>query len=156
MATFYVTENQVSGDRTTRSTALSTRHDGFKETGQMLFAEANILLDGTEAAADLFRLFELDAGTQIFPQLSYIFTTVATATTATLDIGDQDTAVVADRYTNGTNIAATGTDVFTLGAAALVPYTLLTRSWITATLATLLTPVAGGAIKIRVAYIAGK
>lgn len=153
MATYYTTENQLSAaSRDTLDLSIGNRIIGTKQTGVLRYAEANILFDGTEAAADVFRLFKLEAGAIVIPQLSYIYVTVDAAATLTLDVGHLDSTTNADEFADGVDIGATGVDVFATGAATTVPYTLLTNCWITATLATCSTPIAAGAIKIIVAY----
>jgi len=107
---------------------------------------------GTEAASDIIRLFELPAGATILPKISSVQVIVDAASGAfTLDVGDEDTLAPspivdsdADRYADGINVASAGDVPFTAGAAATVLYALNEQCWITATFATLATPIDGG------------
>ena len=113
---------------------------------------------GTEAAADIINIVKLPQGAIIDPTLSSIVTD-GIAGTATIDIGDDDTAGVGaaadvDRYADGLDVAAAGVDLFTANAAAarLTPYALGADSIIRATLVTLVTPVAARKLTFRIAY----
>jgi hypothetical protein len=113
---------------------------------------------GTEAAADIINIVKLPQGAIIDPTLSSIVTD-GIAGTATIDIGDDDTAGVGaaadvDRYADGLDVAAAGVDLFTANSAAarLTPYALGADSIIRATLVTLVTPVATRKLTFRIAY----
>jgi hypothetical protein len=99
---------------------------------------------GAEAAADVIRVFQVPAGSIVIPHLSNVVSD-AVATTATITVGDDGlgSTLDADRYSTALNVAAAGVDAFTGGAAATVPYQSTAEGWITVTLATLATPVAG-------------
>lgn len=108
---------------------------------------------GTEAAADVIRLFELPAGAVILPTPSEIQVIVDASGTLTLDVGDEDTLAPtplidsdADRYADGISASAVGRTAFANGVAALALYELQEQCWITATFATLSTPIDGGII----------
>jgi hypothetical protein len=113
---------------------------------------------GTEAAGDILNLIKLPQGAIIDPSLSSVVSN-GIATTATIDIGDDDTAGVgaaadADRYADGLDVAAAGVDKFDSIAAAarLTPYALGADSIIQLTWATMNTPVAGTKLTVRLAY----
>ena len=120
------------------------------------FAEIAYTMLGTEAAADVINLCKLPEGAKIVPGLSNV-TGDGIATTATMDIGDTDdtTAADVDRYADGLDVAAAGTDLFSAiaGVAQLTPYALQKDAIITATFATLNTPVAGKKLLFRIAYL---
>jgi hypothetical protein len=133
--------------------------EGRYVTGMLLIATVTVTMLGTEAAADTVKLVKLPKGAMVDPTFSTIVNE-ALATTATIDIGDDDTAGVgaaadADRYADGLDVAAAGIDRFDSIAAAarLTPYVLGAESWIILTWATMNTPVAGRKATIRLAYI---
>jgi len=112
----------------------------------------------TEVAGDVINIVKLPQGAIIDPTLSSIVTD-GIAGTATIDIGDDDTAGVGaaadvDRYADGLDVAAAGVDLFTANSAAarLTPYALGADSIIRATLVTLVTPVVGRKLTFRIAY----
>lgn len=122
------------------------------------FFEYTHTMLGTEAAADVLNLVKLPLGAIIDPTLSTMVNDGA-ATTATVDIGDDDTAGVGaaadgDRYCDGVSVAAAGIVRFDsiASAARLTPYALGADSIITLTWATMNTPVAGKKLTIRIAY----
>lgn len=164
MAGPYYSDNHAKSatDTTTLAEHLADRNEGALDTGRMLVAKATYTFLGTEAALENVRLFKLAKGDTIIPQLSYIFITVDAATTLTIDIGDTDSLAPsplvdsdADRYADGIDCGAVGVDVFASGVAASAPYTLNEDAWITATFATLATPVAGGKMTVKVVYERG-
>lgn len=117
---------------------------------------------GTEVAGDVIRFGPLHQGDRVLPHLS-IVTSDGIAATATVDIGDTGTtsawavlqAADVDRYADGLDVAAAGADLFTAGTApaALVPqFDLLGDTWLTATLVTLATPVAGKKLRVVAFY----
>lgn len=113
---------------------------------------------GTEAAGDILNLVKLPKGAIIDPTHSTVVND-GIATTATIDIGDDDTAGVgaaadADRYADGLDVAAAGIDRFSdiAAAARLTPYALGADSIIQLTWATMNTPVAGKKLTVRIGY----
>lgn len=113
---------------------------------------------GTEAAGDVINIVKLPQGAIIDPSLSSV-TTDGIAGTATLDVGDNDTAGVGaaadvDRYADGLDVAAAGVDKFDsiANASRLTPYALGADSIVTGTLVTLVTPVAARKLTFRIAY----
>jgi hypothetical protein len=113
---------------------------------------------GDEAANDILNLVKLPQGAIIDPSLSSVVND-GIATTATIDIGDDDTAGVgaaadADRYADGLDVAAAGVDLFTANSSAtrLTPYVLGADSVIKLLWATMNTPVAGKKLTVRLAY----
>lgn len=106
---------------------------------------------GDEAAGDVIRLFELPKGAVILPNISSQQVVVDCAGTLTIDVGDLDSTTEsplvaddADRYSDGVDCGAVGDKPFANGVAAAALYELGEQCWITATLATLATPAAGG------------
>jgi hypothetical protein len=123
------------------------------------YVHATYTMTGSEAASDIIRLVWLPEFSEVIPTLSSV-TGNAVATTATLHVGDLDTAGVggvvdADRYAVSLDVAASGLDLFSAGAgvALQTPYRLGAGAWITATFATLATPVAGKILTFRIAYV---
>lgn len=123
----------------------------------VLFATAKYTMTGSEAAADIINIVKLPQGTTIIPGLCSV-TGDGIATTATLDVGDDDDsdAADADRYADGLDVAASGTDLFTgiAGVAQQTPYTLGKDAIIQGTFATMATPVADKVLTFRIAYLA--
>ena len=113
------------------------------------------ILTGAEVAGDIIRIVKLPAGTRIQPRNSEIYGD-AVAGTATITVGDYSavTGLVLDddRYSTALNVAATGWDVFTGGAAEATPFETTVETWITATFATLATPVAGKKLDFYLAF----
>lgn len=110
---------------------------------------------GTEAANDVIRLWLAPQGTTILSHLS-LLTSDGIATTATVNVGDEDPTATPARYCAGANVAganarvlfnATGNPV-----ASVAPYTLLFDAYITATFATLAAPVAGKKLRFLTFY----
>lgn len=158
MATFY---SDLFPSRTSPDVGVAQRLEGYKTTPRYSFTNIDITFDGTEAAADVFRLWKAPAGTIIIPQFSGIWTLVDAAVTLTVDVGDLDSltpsplvANDADRYADGIDCGAVGYDSFgTSGVAYAAPYKLLEDAWITATLATLSTPADGGLLRFGIAFL---
>lgn len=139
---------------------MGNRNSRMLENAKVFFATVAYTMLGTEAAGDILNLIKLPQGSIIVPGLSRIIAE-AIATTATVDIGDDDVAGVgaaadADRYADGLDVAAAGVDLFDsiIAAARLTPYTLGADSIITLTWATMNTPVAGKKIQVQIAYLA--
>jgi len=158
MATFYPDETAGSAN-TLQATAIGDRINGRILTSRMSTAVLTYTMLGTEAAADVINLIQLEAGTQILTHLSRTYSN-AIATTATLDIGDLDalgvgTAADPDRWADGLDVAAAGWDLFSANssAAQIVPYNLGSRAWVQCTFKTLVTPVAGKILTFWIVYI---
>jgi hypothetical protein len=139
---------------------LGNRNLGIRETGVLLFLTATYTMVGTEAANDLINIGTLKQGSIIDPSHCTVVSD-AIATTATIDVGDNDVAGVGaaadpDRYADGLDVAAAGVDRFDSIAAAarLTPYALGADSIIQAKFATLVTPVAGKKLVFRIGYLA--
>jgi hypothetical protein len=122
------------------------------------FADIAYTMLGTEAQGDTLNLVKLPQGAVIDPTLSSVVGD-GIATTATLDIGDNDTlgvgaAADADRYADGLDVAAAGIDLFSANACAarLVPYALGDDAIIICEFKTLVTPVAAKKLLFRIAY----
>lgn len=138
---------------------IGNRAQGLKLTGIVLFATTIYTALGTEAAGEKVRLFKLPPRAMVDPTISSIVND-GFATTATVDIGDDDdegvgAAADVDRYADGLDIAAAGIDRYSdiAAAARLTPYVTSKECWCEMTFATLNTPVAGKKIVNRTAYI---
>lgn len=140
------------------------------------FAEWLYEFTGSEVALDVIQLglgssnAKFPKGTEVFPQLSYFYVETDCAATLTCDCGDLDASAAsyahpngdaysvahvasdADRYADGVDCGAVGVDVFASGVAAAVPFVLQSDSYLTVTLATLVTPAANGKLRTRIAY----
>lgn len=137
---------------------LGNRAQGLNKSAVVLFADALYTMLGTEAAADKIRICKLPPRAKVDPTLSTVVGD-GIATTATLDVGDDDDTGVGatadpDRYADGLDVAAAGIDKFDSIAAAarLTPYVTSKECWLEATFATLVTPVAGKKLRFRIAY----
>lgn len=134
----------------------TTMLDTIQATPTFRILQPKYTFTADEVATDVIRLCKVPAGTIIIPYLSNVVSD-AVATTATITIGDaavssKDTVVAdADRYSTALNVAAAGSDAFTGGVAETVPYQLTAERWITVTLATLGTPVAGKILQFNLA-----
>ena len=110
---------------------------------------------GAEAASDVIYIVKLPPGCAIQPRNSEVYGD-AVAGTATITVGDYSAVtglvIDADRYSTSLNVAAAGWDVFTSGDAEANPFTTTVETWITATLATLVTPVAGKKLDFYLAF----
>lgn len=125
---------------------------------KLFFAVIAYTMLGTEAQGDFLNLCKLPQGAEIDPTVSTV-TGDGIATTATLDIGDDDvlgvgTTADADRYADGLDVAAAGIDLFSANACAarLTPYALGADSIIICEFKTLVTPVAGKKLLFRIGY----
>lgn len=157
MATFYA--NQQAGS--TPSIPLQYLGDRVKGnliTSRLSIAQLTYTMVGTEAAADVVRLFLGKQGMNILSHLSQVYSD-AIAATATLDIGDLDllgvgAAVDPDRYADGLDVAAAGWDLFSANSSAsqITPYYLGSDAWIEVTFKTLVTPVADKKLEFLVFY----
>lgn len=138
---------------------IGTRADAIKVTGLLLIATITVTMVGDEAANDTVKLIKLPKRAMVDPTHSTVVSN-GVATTATIDIGDDDVLGVGaaadpDRYADGLDVAAAGIDRFDSIAAAarLTPYILGSESWIILTWATMNTPVAATKLVIRLGYI---
>jgi hypothetical protein len=141
-------------------TTLRNRNAERDQSAQVCFADVLYTMVGTEAANDVINLVRLPGGVKIDPTLSSV-TGDGIATTATIDVGDNDVLGVGavadvDRYADGLDVAAAGIDLFSANACAarLTPYVLGGESIIQAKFITLVTPVAGKKLRFRIAYLA--
>lgn len=158
MPTVYA--DQIAGSSNeVRAVNLGDRTPGDEQTPRVNFIRSTYTFDGTEAAADKIRLAKLPAGSVVLGHLALI-TSDGIASTATVDIGDDDVAGVGtlvdvDRYVDGADVAAAGNDLGSAyaGVAQRTPYVLGADSWIEATLVTLVTPVAGKKLQFLIPYI---
>lgn len=151
MATFY---SDLAAKQ--NSPTMGNRVEGVRASGTLHVATPTVTLESAVAANDVVNLIKLSENTIIIPELCHVYSD-GVATTATIDIGDDDatTAVDADRYADGLNVAAAGYDAFTSGtapAASASRYKLQAESWITATFATLATPTVGGKLHFVITY----
>jgi hypothetical protein len=156
MATLYA-------DGVYENTGLHQRRNTREVTPRFGQVDAVYTMTGDEAAADVVRLARLHQGDRVIPQLSFA-TSDGIAGTATIDVGDTGTVSVAnatlqaadgDRYADGLDVAASGSDLFTATGTpvTLVPqFTLEGDTWLTVTFATLATPVAGKKLRIVATY----
>lgn len=151
----FITDELTYVDRTNGSVQLSRRVNEKLLTPRINYAFLTYTMLGTEAAADIIKLFLGMQGMTILPLQSYI-TSDGVATTCTIDVGDTDPTADPDRYCAGANVAAANTrPLFSATGnpvAAVVPYTLVNNAWIQATFATLGTPVAGKKLRFCIAY----
>jgi hypothetical protein len=137
---------------------LANRNAPGKAIGELRYVHAAYTILGTEAQSDTFNIIKLPAGAEIIPHLCRASHISTLATTATLDVGDDDVLGVGaaadpDRYCDGIDIAAAGVDAFATGVADSTPYVLGSDAWIIGTFATLVTPVAGVVLNIRLACV---
>lgn len=154
MATLYA-------DGTALHVGLESRVNVNTEAADLKFVRKVYTLTGEEAAADVIRICRLKQGQIVLPTLSVV-TSDGAATTLTVDVGDDDThgvgaAADPDRYCDGANVAAANTrPLFSATGnppAATTPYVVGADCWLTATLATLATPVEGKKLTFLVAII---
>jgi len=153
MPTFYA--DQIAGATSAvAASQLGDRTPGAEITNRTSYLIATYTMDGTEVADDVIRLGKLRAGDLVIGG-SILISNDAVATTATLDIGDTEGTDDVDRYVDGADVAAAGLDLGSAspGAGTLLPAALGTDEWITATFATLATPVAGKKLQILVPYV---
>ncbi len=129
--------------------------DPIKVYGDLAYCEALVTLESGVAALDTVKLVQVPAGFRLITSLSSVVTDDAGGT-ATIDIGDDDdtTAADADRYADGLDVAAAGVDIFDANAsvARLTPYTTQKTCWIKLTFATLVTPIVGSKILVKMVF----
>lgn len=138
---------------------IGSRAQGLKISGLLLIATSTYTMLGTEAAGDKINIVRLPMRAMVDPTHSTVVSD-GIATTATLDVGDDDVlgvgaAADVDRYADGLDVAAAGIDKFDANACAarLTPYVLGSEAWLIGTLVTLVTPVAGKKLVFRVGYV---
>lgn len=118
------------------------------------YLHAKYTFDGTEAAADVINLGKLRAGDMVIAA-GIAISSDGIATTATLDVGDDIPTADPDKYVDGADVASAGLDFGSAapGVAATTAVALTQDAYITATLATLVTPVAGKKLELFIPYI---
>jgi hypothetical protein len=148
MATFK-SDEIANLDVTTKAVNLHQR-----VAGPSLFPRKRTIIStytmvGTEAQNDVVCLAPLYQGETVLSHQSLV-TSDGIATTATVDIGDDDPTADPDRYADGINVAAAGYDLFNANsaAAATAPRAVGTDCWLKLLFATLVTPVAGKKLRI--------
>lgn len=133
-------------------TDLASRLESKNVEFPVKYKKASYTSIGTQAANDTVNLAIIPAGCRVIPELSFIRRDGAAAATLTIDVGDADDT---DRYSDGFNAAAAGSQPFTTPAVpdgAINPYTLTADTVIVAKIATIGTPAAGVQIEFLIAY----
>ena len=133
-------------------TSLANRLESKDVEFTVKYKKASYTSIATQAANDTINLCILPAGCRVIPELSYIRRDGAAAAALTIDVGD---AGDADRYSDGFNAAAAGSQAFTTPAVpdgAINPYTLTADTVIVAKIATITTPAADVEIEFLIAY----
>ena len=133
-------------------TSLANRLESKDVEFTVKYKKASYTSIATQAANDTINLCILPAGCRVIPELSYIRRDGAAAAALTIDVGD---ASDADRYSDGFNAAAAGSQAFTTPAVpdgAINPYTLTADTVIVAKIATITTPAADVEIEFLIAY----
>lgn len=163
MATLYtdIAQNQRDGlNFPGGSGGLTTQPGGFndpvKELGTLSLPTCVYTMTGAEIQNDIINVMRLTMGAVVDPSGNVFGNGIAT--TATITVGDTDTVggtVTADasRYSGSINVAAAMTAplAFASGTALAAPAeTTDDPVWITATFATLATPVAGKVLVFRI------
>jgi hypothetical protein len=132
--------------------------DPIKVYGDLAYCEALVTLESGVAANDTVKLFQVPANMRCIPEMSSVSSdaSIVTSGVATVDVGDDDdtTAADADRYADGLDVAAAGVDIFDANAsvARLTPYTTKKTCWIKLTFATLVTPIVGSKILVKMVF----
>ena len=133
-------------------TSLANRLESKNVEFTVKYKKASYTSIATQAANDTINLCILPAGCRVIPELSYIRRDGAAAAALTIDVGD---AGDADRYSDGFNAAAAGSQNLTTPAVpdgAINPYTLTADTVIVAKIATITTPAAGVELEFHIAY----
>lgn len=133
-------------------TSLANRLESKNVEFTVKYKKASYTSIATQAANDTINLCILPAGCRVIPELSYIRRDGAAAAALTIDVGD---ASDADRYSDGFNAAAAGSQNLTTPAVpdgAINPYTLTADTVIVAKIATITTPAANVEIEFLIAY----
>ena len=133
-------------------TSLANRLESKNVEYQVKYKKARYTSIATQAANDTINLAIIPAGCVVLPLQSFIIRNGAAAAALTIDVGD---AADADRYSDGFNAAAAGSQAFTTPAVpdgAINPYTLTADTVIVAKIATITTPAADVEIEFLIAY----
>ena len=133
-------------------TSLANRLESKNVEFTVKYKKASYTSIATQAANDTINLAIIPAGCRVIPELSFIRRDDAAAAALTIDVGD---AGDADRYSDGFNAAAAGSQAFTTPAVpdgAINPYTLTADTVIVAKIATITTPAADVEIEFLIAY----
>lgn len=133
-------------------TSLASRLESKNVEFTVKYKKASYVSIAEQAANDTINLAILPAGCRVIPELSYIRRDDAAAATLTIDVGD---AGDTDRYSDGFNAAAAGSQNFTTPAVpdgAINPYTTTADTVIVAKIATIGTPAADVEIEFLIAY----
>ena len=133
-------------------TSLASRLESKNVEFTVKYKKASYTSIATQAANDTINLAIIPAGCRVIPELSFIRRDGAAADALTIDVGD---ASDADRYSDGFNAAAAGSQAFTTPAVpdgAINPYTLTADTVIVAKIATITTPAADVEIEFLIAY----
>ena len=133
-------------------TSLANRLESKNVEFTVKYKKASFTSIATIAAADTINLCIIPAGCRVIPELSFIRRDGAAAAALTIDVGD---ASDADRYSDGFNAAAAGSQNLTTPAVpdgAINPYTLTADTVIVAKIATITTPAADVEIEFLIAY----
>ena len=133
-------------------TSLANRLESKNVEFTVKYKKASYTSIATQAANDTINLAIIPAGCRVIPELSFIRRDGAAAAALTIDVGD---ASDADRYSDGFNAAAAGSQAFTTPAVpdgAINPYTLTADTVIVAKIATITTPAAAVEIEFLIAY----
>lgn len=155
MATLYsdLAVYQIDGANT-----LAHQNDPEYQLAKVGWVTAIYTMVGTEAATDIIYVIRLNAGTLVHPY-GYV-SGDGIAGTATCTVGDTDTqggtvSADVDKYSTALNVAAsTANAQWTGGVQVTTPIEIVDdQCWLTVRLATLLTPVAGKKLVIRVPII---
>ena len=133
-------------------TDLASRLESKNVEFKVKYKKASYTSIATQAANDTINLAIIPAGCRVIPELSFIRRDGAAAAALTIDVGD---AGDADRYADGFNAAAAGSQAFTTPAVpdgAINPYTLTADTVMVAKIATITTPGADVEIEFLIAY----
>lgn len=133
-------------------TSLANRLESKNVEFTVKYKKASYTSIATQAANDTINLCILPAGCRVIPELSFIRRDGAAAAALTIDVGD---AGDADRYSDGFNAAAAGSQNLTTPAVpdgAINPYTLTDYTVIVAKIATITTPAANVELEFLIAY----
>jgi hypothetical protein len=133
-------------------TSLANRLESKNVEFTVKYKKASYTSIATQAANDTINRCILPAGCRVIPELSFIRRDGAAASTLTIDVGDSGDP---DRYSDGFNAAAAGSQAFTTPAVpdgAINPYTLTANTVIVAKIATIADPAAGVELEFLIAY----
>jgi|SRR3990172_2637305 len=137
---------------------LANQNDTNLQLGGVGWITALYTMVGDETTSTIIYIARLNAGTLVHPY-GYAGSDGA-ATTLTVTIGDTDTqggtvSADVDKYSTALNVAAAGTNVlFATAAQVMTPTAIVDdQCWLTASVASIGTPVAGKKIAFRVPII---